>query len=73
MQQSIQYRTPEQPTPTEHAASRLRTVMGNRWPRKCSCGRGPRIPRGDDVCLVADFGVSRVYPAHLLGHSPDQV
>ncbi len=30
------------PTPTDanHGAPRLRTVTGNRFPRKCSCGCG---------------------------------
>ncbi len=40
MQHSISYPTPERPTPTEPTASisRLRTVTGNRFPRKCACG-----------------------------------
>ncbi len=37
-QASMQYPTAEHPTPTEHAPSHLRTVTGNRFPRKCACG-----------------------------------
>ena len=38
MQQGISYPTDERPTPTEPTTSRLRTVTGNRFPRKCACG-----------------------------------
>lgn len=73
MQQSIQYRTPEPPAPTELAtsASRLRTVTGNRFPRKCACGCGFAIPRDPEVRYVVDFGAVRPYPAYLREHSPD--
>src|SRR5208282_205991 len=71
MQTSIQYPTAEQPTPTEHAPSRLRTVTGNRFPRKCSCGCGREIPRDPEIRLVVDFGAQRPYPAYLREHSPD--
>jgi hypothetical protein len=37
-QASIQYPTAERPTPTEPGVSRLRTVTGNRFPRRCACG-----------------------------------
>jgi len=74
MQQGIQYRPPEPPTPTEPAAGpRLRTVTGNRWPRKCACGCNQAIPPGPDTRLVVDFGAPRPYPAYLLEHSPDRV
>jgi len=38
MAQSIQYPTRETQTPTEPTVSRLRTVTGNKFPRKCACG-----------------------------------
>jgi hypothetical protein len=59
MQTSIQYPTAERPTPTEPTAtvSRLRTVTGNRFPRKCACGCGFQIPRDPEVRYVVDFGV----------------
>ena len=73
MQQSIQYRTPEPPTPIEPAATtpRLRTVTGNRFPRKCACGCGFAIPRNPEVRYVVDFGTAKPYPAYLREHSPD--
>ena len=71
MQQSIRYQTPEPSTLNEPATSRLRTVTGNRWPRKCACGCNLPIPRGPDTRLVVDFGASRPYPAYLVEHSPD--
>jgi hypothetical protein len=71
MQPSIQYPTAERPTPTEHAPSRLRTVTGNRFPRKCACGCGLGIPRDPEVRYVVDFGAQRPYPAYLREHSPD--
>jgi hypothetical protein len=71
MQTSIQYQTPERPTPTEHAPSRLRTVTGNRFPRKCSCGCGLGIPRDPEIRYVVDFGTAKPYPAYLREHSPD--
>ncbi len=72
MQQSITRPTTEPPSPT-HAdhAPRLRTVTGNRWPRKCSCGCGFPIPRDPEVRYVVDFGAPRPYPAYLREHSPD--
>ena len=72
MQTSIQYRNPERaPTPTEPTSLLLRTVTGNRFPRKCSCGCGQPIPRDPGIRLVADFGAPRPYPAYLREHSPD--
>ena len=70
-QASIHYPTAELPDPTEHAPSRLRTVTGNRFPRKCSCGFGREIPRDPEIRLVVDFGAARPYPAYLREHSPD--
>src|SRR5208283_3356877 len=63
--------TPEHAQSTEHAPSRLRTVTGNRFPRKCSCGCGRQIPRDAEVRYVVDFGSPRPYPAYLREHSPD--
>ena len=72
MHQSISYPTPERQTPTEPAATpRLRTVTGNRFPRKCACGCGLGIPRDPEIRYVVDFGASRPYPAYLREHSPD--
>ena len=47
MQHNISYQTPEQATPTGPTAtvSRLRTVTGNRFPRKGACGCGLGVPR----------------------------
>ncbi len=73
MQASIQSPTRENQTPTEPTAtaSRLRTVTGNRFPRKCACGCGFQIPRDSEVRYVVDFGGPRPYPAYLREHSPD--
>ena len=73
MSTSIQYRTPEPPTPTEPAthASRLRTVTGNRFPRKCACGCGFAIPCDPEVRYVVDFGTAKPYPTYLSERSPD--
>jgi hypothetical protein len=73
MQTSTQYQTPDRPAPTEstNTVSRLRTVTGNRFPRKCACGCGFQIPRDPEVRYVVDFGASRPYPAYLREHSPD--
>jgi hypothetical protein len=58
-------------TPTEPTTSRLRTVTGSRWPRKCACGCGLSIPRDPEVRYVVDFGAVKPYPAYLREHSPD--
>jgi hypothetical protein len=72
MQPSIQNQTAERPTPNEPAAaSRLRTITGNRFPRKCACGCGLGIPRDPEIRYVVDFGAPRPYPAYLREHSPD--
>jgi hypothetical protein len=71
MQSSIQTHE-SAPSPTEPAATpRLRTVTGNRWPRKCSCGCGFPIPRDPEIRYVVDFGAPRPFPAYLREHSPD--
>ncbi len=73
----------EGPGPTSRAASsglspgagslggsRLRTVVGNRYPRKCaSCHE--TILVGPDVKSVVDFGAPKPYPAYHAEHSPD--
>ena len=54
MQPSIRYRTAEH-APTDYAEnSRLRTVAGNRFPRKCACGCGRPIPRDASVRAYAE-------------------
>ena len=62
---------PEPVPPTEPTPSRLRTVTGNRFPRKCACGCGLPIPRDPEVRYVVDFGAAKPYPAYLREHSPD--
>jgi len=67
MQQSIQRQEPVQPT--EPPTSRLRSVTGSRWPRKCACGCLLQIPRDPEVRYVVDFGAAKPYPALLRQHS----
>ena len=57
--------------PAEPTPSRLRTVTGNRFPRKCACGCGCPIPRDPDVRYVVNFGTAKPYPADLRERSPD--
>ena len=73
MQQSIQPSERASPQPTEPAPapSRLRTVTGNCWPRKCACGCEQKIPRDPEICYVVDFGAPKPHPAYLREHSPD--
>ena len=59
---------PEPVPPTEPTPSRLRTVTGNRFPRKCACGF--QILRDPEVRYVVDFGTAKPYPAYLREHSP---
>jgi hypothetical protein len=59
------------PTEPTVAVSRLRTVTGNRFPRKCACGCGLGIPRDPEIRYVVDFGSQRPYHAYLREHSPD--
>ena len=67
--QSIRHQEPIQPT--EPAVSRLRTVTGNRFARKCACGCGLQIPPDPEIRCVVDFGAAKPYPAYLREHSPD--
>ena len=70
MAQSVQSPEPlRATTPTE--PTRLRTVTGNKFPRKCSCGCGLPIPRDPEIRYVVDFGATKPYPAYLREHSPD--
>jgi hypothetical protein len=69
--QSIQHPAPETATPTDAAARRLRTVTGNRWPRKCSCGCGGQIPRDASIRHVVDPGAPKPYPTYLREDSPE--
>jgi hypothetical protein len=72
MQPSISYPTREPATPNEPpVTSRLRTVTGNKFPRKCACGCGLGIPRDPEIRYVVDFGTTKPYPAYLREHSPD--
>jgi hypothetical protein len=69
--QSIEHLEPVPPTEPTTLTSRLRTVTGNRFPRKCACGCGFAIPRDPEVRYVVDLGTARPYPAYLREHSPD--
>jgi hypothetical protein len=69
MQQSISNLSEQRQTPIE--THRLRTVTGNRWPRKCACGCEQKIPRDPEVRFVVDFGAHKPYPAYVREHSPD--
>ena len=72
MAQSVQSPEPiRAATPTDPTPTRLRTVTGNRFPRKCACGCGLQIPRDSEVRYVVDFGAPKPYPAYLREHSPD--
>jgi hypothetical protein len=71
MQTSIQSPARESQLPIEIATRRLRTVTGNRWPRKCACGCDQKIPRDPEIRFVVDFGAPKPYPAYLREHSPD--
>jgi hypothetical protein len=57
--------------PTGPVAQRLRSVTGNKFPRRCSCGCGREIPRDPEIRLVVDFGAPRPYPAYSRDHSAD--
>jgi hypothetical protein len=59
MHESISYQTPEGQPPTEPTTSRLRTVTGNRFARKCACGCGRGIPRDPTDCYAIDSGVAK--------------
>ena len=57
--------------PIPATTSRVQTVTGNRFPRKCACGCGFQIPRDPEVRYVVDFDATKPYPPHLREHSPD--
>ena len=71
MQTSIHNPAAENADHAPAGTQRLRTVTGNRWPRKCACGCGQPIPRDPEVRYLVDFGAPRPYPAYLREHSPD--
>jgi len=71
MQPSISHQEPATADHVPAGAPRLRTVTGNRFPRKCACGCNQPIPRDPGVRYVVDFGAPRPYPAYLREHSPD--
>ena len=75
MQPSIQSPAAERPTPTtpttRFEASRLRTVTGNPFPRKCACGCGGQIPRDPQLRYVVDFSGPKPFKTYLREHSPD--
>ena len=74
----MQPRSIQNPPPTaeraptaEHGAQRLRTVTGNRFPRKCACGCERQIPRDPEVRYAVDFGSPRPSRAYHREHSTD--
>jgi len=75
MPASVQYQNAERPTPTDlttrSEASRLRTVTGNPFPRKCACGCGGQIPRDPQLRYVVDFSGPKPFKTYLREHSPD--
>ncbi len=52
MAQSIHDPEPLRENATPTNATRLGTVTGSRWPRKCACGCGLQIPRDPEVRYV---------------------
>jgi hypothetical protein len=50
---------------------RLRTITGTRFPSKCACGCGQKIPCDPDLKVVVDFDTSRPRLSYLPEHSPD--
>ena len=69
---SAQYPTAERPAPnTRPDGSRLRTVTGNPFPRKCACGCGGQIPRNPQLRYVVDFSGPKPFKTYLREHSPD--
>ena len=71
MQESISCPETTSKTPTDPTTSRVRTVTGNRFPRKCACDCGFQIPRDPEVRYVVDFGGPRPFRAYLREHLPD--
>ena len=63
-------RTPTDPT-IRSEASRLRTVTGNPFPRRCACGCGGQIPRDPQLRYVVDFSGPKPFKTYLREHSPD--
>jgi hypothetical protein len=67
MPASTQHPTAERHPQTEPAtgASRLRTVTGNPFPRKCACGCGGQIPRDPQLRYVVDFSGPKPFKTYL--------
>jgi hypothetical protein len=62
--------TPNDPT-RRSEPTRLRTVTGNPFPRKCACGCGGQIPRDPELRYVVDFSDPKPFKTYLREHSPD--
>ena len=71
MATSVNVPEPLREKATEPTPTRLRTVTGNKFPRKCACGCGLPIPRDPEIRYVVDFGAAKPYPAYLREHSLD--
>jgi hypothetical protein len=50
---------------------RLRTITGTRFPSKCACGCGQKIPCDPALKVVVDFDTYRPRLSYLVEHSPD--
>jgi|GEM_PF-6817275 len=70
MQPIVQYPRKEPEKSTEPTTQRLRTITGNKFPRKCACGCGLGIPRDPEIRYVVDFGTTKPYPAYLRSTRP---
>ena len=62
--------TPTTPA-TQCETSRLRTVTGNPFPRKCACGCDGPIPRDPQLRYVVDFSGPKPFTTCLCEHSRD--
>jgi hypothetical protein len=75
MSASVQYHTAERPTPNDPTrrseASRLRTVTGNPFPRKCACGCGGQIPRDPQLRYVVDSAGPKAFKPYAGERSAD--
>ncbi len=69
--QSINTPAPPPPNTPNNGGSRLRTVVGNRFERRCGCGCAQVLPADPTLKVVADFGAPKPFPTYLAAHSPD--